>query len=193
MPSKSQQNQIEVEGRKFASMLYDLPIKKLTRPTETDLQQWAKEFPLVDEANFNYILQQTQEARTYQQERVGWQSIPHDFTVIVFVLITWFFGLKTGIIAGIAVLVFLESLFQVVFIRQLYKPLSFLVWLTYPAYALFAGHLYQQGYSWYWIVLGVLAAWVGTFLLGVVARIPMRLILEAQKKAEERKARESQG
>ena len=193
MPSKSQQNQIEVEGRKFASMLYDLPIKKLTRPTETVLQQWSVEFSLVDEANFNYILQQTQDARTYQQERVGWQSIPHDLTVIVFVLVTWFFGLKTGIIAGIAVLVFLESLFQVVFIRQLYKPLSFLVWLTYPAYALFASYLFQQGYPWYWIVLGVLAAWLGTFLLGVVARIPMRLILEAQKKAEERKARESQG
>jgi hypothetical protein len=76
------------------------------------------------------------------------------------------------------VLVLLEGLFQFFFNRQLYRALRVLVWLTYPAYLLFAYELYREGLTPVWIVLGVIMAWAGTFLLGMFARLPIRLILE---------------
>ncbi|MDY6868602.1 MAG: hypothetical protein SVT56_12015 [Chloroflexota bacterium] len=188
MPSKNHQKRIEETGRKFAKMLYELPIRKLVEPKKTDLEQWRKEFHQLDKTAFDNILKQTQEARLYHQERVGWQAIPHDLTVILFVIGTIFFGLKTGIIIGIAALVFFESLFQFIFIRKLYKPLSLLVWLTYPAYFALAYYLFRQGYQWYWILLAVVGASLGIFFLGQLARIPMHLIMEAKQEAEKKKS-----
>ena len=52
---------------------------------------------------------------------------------------------------SIALLVLLESLFQFYFDRRLYRYLSALVWLTYPAYLLLAYLLYRQGYELIWI------------------------------------------
>lgn len=188
MPSKHQQAQIEGQGRKFAEMLYDLPLKKLDHPSQADLNGWRKEFPDLDEITQDNILLQVREGRLYHQERVGWQAIPHDLTVILFVLGTVLFGLKTGIIIGIAALVFFESLFQFIFIRKYYRPLSLLVWLTYPAYVLLGVYLYKQNFAWYWILTIVLVTWFGTFLLGSLARIPMRLIMKAKLEASKKKS-----
>lgn len=187
MPSKYP-NQIEKAGKTFAEMLYDLPIKKLINPDDAALAEWRKKFYQLDDAVFNNILKQVQEARLYQQERVGWQAIPHDLTVLLFVIATIFFGLKTGIIIGIAALVFFESLFQFTFVRKLYKPLSLIVWLTYPAYFALAYYLFKQGYQWYWIILAVIGASFGVFILGQLARIPMHLIMEAKREAKQKKS-----
>jgi hypothetical protein len=187
MPSKYP-NQIEKAGKNFAEMLYDLPIKKLINPDDAALAEWRKKFYQLDDAVFNNILKQVQEARLYQQERVGWQAIPHDLTVLLFVIATIFFGLKTGIIIGIAALVFFESLFQFIFVRKLYKPLSLIVWLTYPAYFALAYYLFKQGYQWYWIILAVIGASFGVFILGQLARIPMHLIMEAKREAKQKKS-----
>jgi hypothetical protein len=190
MPSKNQINQFEKEGRKFAKMLYDLPIRKLANPTDSERSDWEKEFPKLDKAAIENIIEQVREARLYQQERIGWQAIPHDLTVILFVLGTVIFDLKTGIITGIAALVFFESLFQYVFIRKYYRPLSLIVWLTYPAYIILGYSLYQQNYAWYWIVMIILVTWFGTFLLGQLARLPMRLIMDAKEEAQVKKSQE---
>jgi hypothetical protein len=187
MPSKYP-NQIEKAGKNFAEMLYDLPIKKLINPDDAALAEWRKKFYQLDDAVFNNILKQVQEARLYQQERVGWQAIPHDLTVLLFVIATIFFGLKIGIIIGIAALVFFESLFQFTFVRKLYKPLSLIVWLTYPAYFALAYYLFKQGYQWYWIILAVIGASFGVFILGQLARIPMHLIMEAKREAKQKKS-----
>jgi hypothetical protein len=191
MPSKYP-NQIEKAGKTFAEMLYDLPIKKLINPDDAALAEWRKKFYQLDDAVFNNILKQVQEARLYQQERVGWQAIPHDLTVLLFVIATIFFGLKTGIIIGIAALVFFESLFQFTFVRKLYKPLSLIVWLTYPAYFALAYYLFKQGYQWYWIILAVIGASFGVFILGQLARIPMHLIMEAKREAKQKKSQMSE-
>ena len=190
--SKTQHNQLEKEGRKFASMLYDLPFRKLANPSEADRKQWEKDFPKLDNQSINRILDQVREARLYQQERVGWQAIPHDLMVILFVLGTIIFDLKVGIIIGIGSLVFFESLFQFIFIRKFYRPLSFLVWLTYPAYILLGYYLYQQNYAWHWIAIAILGAWFGTFFLGHLARIPMQLIMKARKEAQAKKSQQTE-
>jgi hypothetical protein len=189
--SKTQRSQLEKEGRKFASMLYDLPFRELVNPSDADRKQWEKDFPKLDRPSINNIIDQVREARLYQQERVGWQAIPHDLTVLLFVLGTVIFSLKVGIIIGIAALVFFESLFQFIFIRKYYRPLSFLVWLTYPGYILLGYYLYQQNYAWYWIAVAILGAWFGTFFLGNLARIPMKLIMKAKKEADVKKSQQS--
>ena len=188
MPSKHQREQFEEEGRKFAAMLYDLPINKLVNPSDEDRKIWEQEFPILDIKTINQVVEQVREARLYQQERVGWQAIPRDLTVILFVLGTLIFGLKIGIIIGIASLVFFESLFQFFFDRRYYRPLSLLVWLTYPAFVVLGFYLYQQNFAWYWIVLIILAVWFGTYILGPVSRIPMRLIMDAKKEAQLKKS-----
>jgi hypothetical protein len=192
MPSKNQRKLIEQEGRKFAEMLYDLPLKQLINLSQDDQQQWKKDFPALDERSIENIINQVREARQYHQEQVGWQAIPHDLTVILFVLGTLLFGLTIGIIIGIAALVFFESLFQIIFIRKLYRPLSLLVWLTYPAYVMLGYYLHQQGYAWYWILAAIIGAWFGTFLLGIIARIPMRLMIKAKQEAALKKSQMSQ-
>lgn len=189
--SKTQRSQLEKEGRKFASMLYDLPFRELVNPSDADRKQWEKDFQKLDRPSINNIIDQVREARLYQQERVGWQAIPHDLTVLLFVLGTVIFSLKVGIIIGIAALVFFESLFQFIFIRKYYRPLSFLVWLTYPAYIILGYYLYQQNYAWYWIAVAILGAWFGTFFLGNLARIPMKLIMKAKKEADVKKSQQS--
>jgi len=191
MPSKNQRSLIKQEGRNFASMLFDLPLKELQNPSEADFKKWQEEYPHLEKTTIDNIICQTQEARTHQQERVGWQAIPHDLTVIIFVLGTIVFGLKIGIIVGIASLVFFESLFQFVFIQKYYRPLSLIVWLTYPAYIILGYYLYQQNYPWYWIAVAILGAWFGTFFLGNLARIPMKLIMQAKKEAQVKKSQQA--
>ena len=61
--------------------------------------------------------------------------MPHDLAVLVLVVLTGLVNLRVGIIVSIALLVLLESLFQFYFDRRLYRYLSALVWLTYPAYS----------------------------------------------------------
>lgn len=188
MSAMKNQEQIETEGRKLAGMLYDLPMPKLANPSNETLEQWRHEYPNLDRKTFDNILTKVKDARLYHQERVGWQAIPHDLTVILFVLGTVLFGLKTGIIIGIATLVFLEGLFQFIFVQKLYRPLSLLVWLTYPAYLVLAYYLYKQGFYWYLILAIVLAVWFGTFLLGQVARIPLRLLVGAMQEIQDNKS-----
>lgn len=191
MPSKHQREQFEEEGHRFAGMLYELPIKNLLNPSDEDRKRWVQEFPKLDTKTMEQIIEQVHKARLYQQERVGWQAIPRDLTVILFVLGTLLIGLKIGIIISIASLVFLESLFQFVFDQRYYRPLSLLVWLTYPAFVALGFYLYQQDYAWYWILLIILALWFGTYILGPIARIPMRLLMGAKKDAQLRKTQET--
>ena len=147
------------------------------------------EFPLLSQAEFEDVIRQTIEAKRYQQERVGWQAIPHDVAVLILVITTAIFDLKIGVIACIAVLIFLEGIFQFYFNRDLYRPLSTLVWLTYPAYLVFAYLLYREGFQVLWIAIGVILASVGTFVLGGLARIPVRMILENRAKGIQEAAR----
>lgn len=174
------------EEQKFAGMLYDLPMPKLINPDDRTLEQWRKDFSDLDQKTFNTILTQVKDARLSHQKRVGWQAIPHDLTVILFVLGTILHGLKTGIIIGIAVLVFLEGLFLFIFVEKLYRPLSLLVWLTYPAYLVLAYYLYKQSYEWYLILTIVLVTWFGTFFFGQLARIPLQLLMNAKQEAQQK-------
>src|SRR4030065_2216003 len=105
---------------------------------------WFVKFPKIREAEFDVVIEQVIAAKRYEQERVGWQAVPPDGAVLVIAILTGLVDLRTGVIAGIGVLVLLESLFQYIFDRQLYRILSALVWLTYPAYAWMAYVLYRR-------------------------------------------------
>lgn len=171
------------QGRQLAGKLYDYRIAQLESLSTEEQAALREQFPLLGEAEFQDVLRQVIEAKRYEQERIGWQATPHDVAVLVLVIVTALVDLRTGAMAGIVTLAVLENIFQVVFNRQLYGILSMLVWLTYPAYAVLAYVLYQRGFEIIWIAAAVLLAWGGTFVLGALARLPLRLILEARAKS----------
>jgi len=177
------------QGRKLARRLYDYKISRLEQMSPDEKKELTSEFPLLGDTEFQYVVQQLISAKRFEQERVGWQAVPHDAAVLILILITSLAGLRVGVVAGVAVLVLLESIFQFIFNRRVYQILSVLVWFTYPAYFGLAYILYRQGYTLAWIALIVLLTWGGTYLLGIVSRIPSRLILEAMAKSEEESAR----
>ncbi|HUT15226.1 MAG TPA: hypothetical protein VMY98_03165 [Anaerolineae bacterium] len=190
MPQKRSKQAARTEqGRQLARRLYDLKIGQLESLSGKEQARLLNEFPLLRKAEFQDVLRQVIEAKRYEQERTGWQAIPHDITVLVMVGVTSLLDLRSGAVAGVATLVLLESLFQFYFNRRLYGLLSTLVWLTYPAYVLLAYVLYRRGFEIVWIVMAVLLAWLGTFLLGMLARMPVRIILEARVKGSQEAAR----
>jgi hypothetical protein len=180
------------QGRQLARRLYDYKINRLEQMSPEEKKGLISEFPLLGETEFQYVVQQLISAKRFEQERVGWQAVPHDAAVLILILITSLAGLRVGIVAGVAVLVLLESIFQFIFNRRVYQILSVLVWFTYPAYFGLAYVLYRQGYTLGGIAAIVLLSWGGTYLLGIAARIPSRLILEAMAKSEEQSARKQQ-
>ena len=190
MPSKRSKSHPHIEiGRDLARKLYDQNLNQLINMSEDEKLRLMDEHPGLNAAEFNDVVEQVIEARRYHQERIGWQAIPHDITVLIFILVTALANLRLGIVIGIGTLILLESVFQFYFDRRLYQFLSPLVWLTYPAYALLAYVLHMRGYTLVWTVIAIALTWGGTFLLGIVARLPVRLTLEAKAKGAEEAAR----
>jgi hypothetical protein len=166
------------QGRALARELYDRDVRALESLSGEEKARLQQTYPQLSKAEFDDVIRQVIEAKTQHQEHVGWQAIPHDIAVLVLVLTTALLDLKTAVIACIATLVLLESVFQFTFNRRLYRPLSALVWFTYPAYLIFAYLLYLQDLEIIWIAVAVLLASIGTYILGALARLPVRLILE---------------
>lgn len=173
------------EGKRLARELYDLELRELKTLKIEGSDELRAEYRRLSDAQFEDVISQVIESKQLLQERVGWQAIPHDIAVLVLVLTTALFDLQVAVIACIATLVLLEGIFQFSFNRALYRPLSTLVWLTYPAYLFFGYFLYRMGYSIPWIVVGVLLASLGTYVLGVLSRLPVRLILENRARGRE--------
>lgn len=169
------------QGQQLARRIFDYKVNRLINIDPKEKESLLKEFPLLTETDFQYVVDELVAAKRYQQERVGWQTIPHDVSVLVLVIFTSLFNLQIGIIVGVAVLVLLEGMFQFIFNRKVYRPLSFLVWLTYPAYIWLAYLLNKQGLSVLWIAITLILVWGGTYLLGILARIPLRMFFEARQ------------
>lgn len=190
MPRKIPRSEDRTEmGRELARRLYDYRLARLVNLGAAERASLQGEFPGLREAEFNYVLEQVIAAKRYEQERIGWQAISHDAAVLTIVAVTWLTDVRSGMIAGVAVLVLLESLLQFYFDRRLYRYLGALVWLTYPAYAVLAYLLYRRGTELAWIAAAVAFTWGGTFLLGILARLPVRLVLEAKARAAQEAAR----
>jgi hypothetical protein len=172
------------QGRELARQLYEMKISQLEKLDQESKTALLKQYPLLGSRELEDVRKQVIDARLYEQERVGWQAIPHDLAVLAFVAVTGLFDLRLGVVVGVAALVLLESLFQFYFNRRTYRLLSWLVWLTYPAYIWLAYILYRRDFDWLWIGAAVLMVWGGSFILGMIARIPPRLMLEqsARKK-----------
>ncbi len=178
MTSQNKLNQ----GKELASALFDYKLIQLQSLSDDEKTRLHQTCPGLNQAEFDDILHQVIEAKTSQQESVGWQIIPHDLAVILVTALAWISNdLRIAVIAGVAVLVLLENLFQRYFNSRLYRPLSILVWLTYPSYLAFAYYLYRIHLPWYGIVLGVICLWGGALLLGILSRIPMQLFLQARQ------------
>jgi hypothetical protein len=180
------------QGRNLARRLYDLKIGQLQEISKQDRTTYLADFPLLNSTEFEDVRRQVIDAKTSQQIQVGWRTIPHDATVLVFVLVTWLVDLRSGFLAATATLVLLESIFQVVINPKIYPVLSIMVWFTYPAYVLLGWVLSTRGYAWYWVLAAIVGAAGGIFLAGIVARIPMQMIMKARVEAAKRKAREAQ-
>jgi hypothetical protein len=180
-PSKDARTE---QGRQLAGRLYDYKLNKLENLSEAEKSDLLKDYPLLGKNEFQYVVQQVIETRRYTQERVGWQAVPHDITVLTIVAVTALANLQTAAIVGLGVLIFLEGLFQFYFNRRLYRILSWLVWLTYPAYLLLAYILFSRGYEWIWIAVAIALTWGGTFLIGAGARLLVRLFVEGRAKGK---------
>jgi hypothetical protein len=174
------------QGRALARQLYDLKLTRLQKLNAADLLTYQSQYPLLGQAELEDLLRQVIAAKTTEQTRVGWFTLPRDLTVLVFVLVTWLVDLRAGVVAGVAALILLESLWQVIYLPRVYMPLSILTWLTYPAYLLLAWVLYSRGMQWYGVALIVLAAWGGTFLLGFAARLPMQYYLKVRQEYDQK-------
>lgn len=176
------------QGQKLARRIYDYKIDRLENMSQAEKDSLLREFPLLSNADFEYVINELLAAKRYEQERVGWLTVPHDAAVIILVILTSLVNLQAGIIAGVAVLVLLEGIFQFIFDRRIYRPLSTLVWFTYPAYVWLGYLLYRQGTPWLWIAVIIIMVWGGMYILGAIARLPMRLYFEARakKRAETR-------
>ena len=170
-------------AKELARQLFDLKLTDLESITDEQKAEWLQRYDGLEEKEFEYVRREVIKAKTSQQAQVGWQSLPHDLSVIVFVLVSYFFSLKVGLIAGVAVLAFLSSFVQVYFNEKAYKVLAYAGGFTYLAYFLLAFTLYQRGMIWWQILLIVALAWGGTFLLGFVMSIPMGLYLKGRAKA----------
>jgi hypothetical protein len=184
-PAQTPKDARTEQGQQLARRLYDYKLNKLENLSEAEKRDLLKAYPLLGETEFQYVVDQVIETRRYTQERVGWQAIPHDITVLTIVAVTALANIQAAAIVGLAVLIFLEGLFQFYFNRRLYRILSWLVWLTYPAYILLAYILSRQGYEWTWIVVAIALTWGGTFLIGTLARIPVRFFIEGRAKGKE--------
>ena len=176
-------------GRKLASEIYDWDLKRLLTLSREDRDALSVSYPSLTSQQIDDVVKQVQEARELEVQRIGWLALPHDLTVVVTVVLTALFGWRVGIVGFVATLILFESIAQFTFSPAIYKPLSFLVWLTYPGYLLFAYVLFRQGFAIWQAVLAAVALWAGTFLLGILARLPSRLILQnlQKSKAEYRK------
>ncbi|NMC12747.1 MAG: hypothetical protein GYA34_07665 [Chloroflexi bacterium] len=176
------------QGQQLARRIYDYKIDRLENMSQAEKDSLLREFPLLSNADFEYVINELLAAKRYEQERVGWLTVPHDAAVIILVILTSLVNLQAGIIAGVAVLVLLEGIFQFIFDRRIYRPLSTLVWFTYPAYVWLGYLLYRQGTPWLWIAVIIIMVWGGMYILGAIARLPMRLYFEARakKRAETR-------
>ncbi len=181
------------QGRALARKLYDLKLRQLQQIDEDQRKVYLADYPLLGEREFDDVRRQVIEARRMHQIRVGWLSVPHDLTVLVFVMATWLTDWRWGAIAAAITLVLFESLFQLYFNPQMYAGFSPLVWLTYPAYALLAWVLYTRHLEWYWIALAVVGIWGGTYLAGILARIPIQLYVKARVNGAKNKAGEPAG
>jgi hypothetical protein len=170
------------QGRLLAAHLFDLNLRELEAMSVERSREMLREFPLLSQTEFDDVRRQVVEAKTFQQERVGWQAIPHDVAVLVTVALTALTDIRVGVVAGIGTLVLLESLCQAYFNARLYRPLSLLVWLTYPAYIFLGYVLHRRGFGLAWAIAIPVLVWAGTYALGFLARIPMRLFLEARPK-----------
>jgi hypothetical protein len=165
-------------GRKLAREIYDWDLKKLMSIPLDDKARLQRKYSGLSSAQVDDIINQVIEARQVEVQRVGWQTLPHDLTVIVTAILTAVFGWRIGIVGYVASLILFESIAQFYFSANLYKPLSFAVWLTYPAYLVFAYFLYRQDIVIWQIVVATIFLWFGTFLLGSLARLPSRMIIQ---------------
>ncbi len=171
------------KAKELARQLFDLKLINLERMTDEQKADWLQRFSELTEKEFEDVRRQVIKAKTTQQAQVGWQSLPHDLSVLVFCLVTYFFSLKAGLIAGVVLLALLVSFTQVYFNEKAYKVLAYAGGFTYLAYFLLAFTLFQRGMIWWQILLIVALAWGGTYLLGFVMSIPMGLYLRERAKA----------
>lgn len=169
-----------MKAKELAGQLFDLKLIDLDKMDEDQKKEWLTKFNMLSPEEFEDVRQQVIKAKLSQQSQIGWQTLPHDLSVLVFCLVSIFVSLRVGVIYGITILTMLVSLSQVYYNEALYKVLGYSVWLTYPAYLWLGYTLYQRGMLWWQVLLVIALAWGGTFLLQTLLSIPMQMFLRTR-------------
>ena len=170
------------QGRDLASELFNLKLIELELMKADEQDRWIVQYPGLSRKEFEDVRRQVIQAKTAQQSRIGWQVIPRDLAVIVLCVVSVLVNLSAGVVAGVAVLILLESLFQVFYSEKLYKVLSYSVWFTYPAYILLVFAIRKMDNPWWLLAVILIGVWAGSFLLSFLARIPMALYLKQRSR-----------
>jgi len=180
------------QGRALAARLHDSTLTRLGQLTQSDLAQLRRDFPDLSADQVEDVIRQVIEAKRYEGERISWQAIPHDLTVVVLTLVTAAFTLRAGVVAAAATLFLAEGVVQSYLHHGIGRWLGTLVWLTYPAYALLGYTMLLRKYALTWVAVGVVLAWAGPFVLRALARLLVRVMIQArvQGQADRRQRRD---
>jgi hypothetical protein len=172
------------QGRALAAHIYDYGLTRLGQLNEDDLPQLRRDFPGLGADQVKDIVRQVLEAKRYERERIAWQALPHDLTVVVLALVTAGFNLRIATVVAVATLFLAEGVFQSYFHRGIGRWLGALVWLTYPAYALLGYTMLMRSYAPSRVVVGIVLAWGGPFVLGALARLLVQVMIHAQMQGQ---------
>jgi len=81
------------QGQDLARKIFDRKISELESLSEEEKAKLRGEFPLLSQAEFEDVIRQTIEAKSYHQEVVGWHAVPSDIAVLIIVILTAIFGM----------------------------------------------------------------------------------------------------
>ena len=168
------------KARELAQELFELDIKELDGMNEDQKKEWRAKYDMLSKKEFEYLHRKVLAAKINRQSKAGWLTLPRDFAIIVFCVVGSLVSLKTGLISGIATLLVFQSIFQVYYSPKLFQILGLSRIITYPAYFLLGYSLVQNGSEWWQtaIILGL--TWFGSYLLNMIAAIPMQLYLRSR-------------
>ena len=167
-------------GRELANYLFDFRVIDLIRLDSSDKKKMMREFEGLEMSEVEDVIHQVIHAKSVQQSRITWQLIPRDLAVIITCLFASLYSIKIGIVAGIAVQVLLEGVFQILYSYEFSKILGKAIWLAYFALILQAYTMHKQGQIWWIIALTLLAIWFGSYIFGFLIRIPLALFVSGK-------------
>ena len=173
------------KAKELAQELFELDIKELDDMDEDQKKEWRAKYNMLSKKEFDYLHRKVLAAKINRQSKAGWLTLPRDFATIVFCVVGSLVSLKIGLISGIAVLILFQSIFQVYYNPKLFQIFGLSRIITYPAYFLLGYSLVQNGSQWWQTAIILSSTYFGSYLLNMVAAIPMQLYLKSRAESKQ--------